>query len=144
MPATARYPSLPSRGNRLPAFRLTQGMVLGAAVVLLGMAGYNIADVVRAPHGDLPLTAPAGSGQESQPGQFSLAIGQDRQFYLDALPITQDELHAKLAAAATLHPAPRVRIDLEGNTVYPEVVTLLEVCQTQGLRDVGLHTRREP
>jgi biopolymer transport protein ExbD len=73
-----------------------------------------------------------------------LVIGVDRtgQLFLDAKPIATGDLHTRLRQIAQANPAQRIRIDADRHTPFQYVVQVFDLCQFEGLRNVGVHTRR--
>lgn len=95
---------------------------------------------------ELPITLPhsaASVDMEETPDLVMLGLDQQGNKYLNSKVITTDALHTELAALAKLEPKPRVRIDMDRNATGEGLVELMEMCQFNGLRDIGFHTRRD-
>ncbi len=94
---------------------------------------------------ELPIQLPhsaASLDKEQTPDVLVLGLDKKHNKYLNSTPITTEALHDKLAEAGKAAKKPRVRIDADQSAVYSDVIELVEMCQFNNLRDVGLHTRK--
>ncbi len=73
-----------------------------------------------------------------------LTIDRYGQKYIGNAPVTTDVILRRIRAAAQENPNQRVRIDADVETRYKHLIEVIELCQFEGLRDVGLHTRKDP
>lgn len=95
---------------------------------------------------ELPIVTPYSAASveaEETPDLVVLGLDKDHNKYFNSTPITTEALHDKLAELANSAVKPRVRIDADKDAVYSDIVELMELCQFNGLREVGFHTRRE-
>ena len=93
---------------------------------------------------DLPRPATRISREVKKESEM-LIIGIDRQgrFHLGANPVSLEMLHARLRETAADNPMKRVRIDGDRLAPFESTVHILELCQLEGLKNVGIHTARE-
>ena len=94
---------------------------------------------------ELPIVLPNSAASvevEEAPDLIVLGVDKAHNKYLNAKQIGTEALMSELAKAAANPKKPRIRIDADRETVYSDIVELMEMCQFNGLRDVGLHTRR--
>ncbi len=59
-------------------------------------------------------------------------------------PVSTEQLHQNLRDAARDNPGRRIRVDADRAAPFEYVVRVLDLCEFEGLRNVGLHTRSEP
>jgi biopolymer transport protein ExbD len=91
----------------------------------------------------LPITLPqSNAATEANEAGPVLVLGVDQhgRKYVGASPATTETVIQKVREAARKNPATRVRIDADRSAKYLDVVELIEMCQFEGLRNVGLHT----
>ena len=91
---------------------------------------------------ELPHSAAAVVGPQPE-DLLILSIDKDGNKYADLQPMTTALLHQRVKDAARKNPKQRVRIDADRATRYEDVIEVIELCQFEGLRDVGLHTAPE-
>lgn len=95
---------------------------------------------------ELPIELPHSAASvevEETPELIVLGVDKAHNKYLNSKLIKTEALMEELKKAGAMAVKPRVRIDADRNTVYSDIVELMEMCQFNGLRDVGLHTRRD-
>ena len=91
---------------------------------------------------ELPHSAAAVVGPQPE-DVLILSIDKDGNKYADLQPVTTALLHQRVKDAARKNPKQRVRIDADRATKYEDVIEVIELCQFEGLRNVGLHTAPE-
>ncbi len=93
---------------------------------------------------DLPRPATRISREVKKDAEM-LIIGIDRQgaFHLGATPVSLELLHATLRETAAQNPLKRVRIDGDRYAPFESAIHILELCQLEGLKNVGIHTARD-
>jgi biopolymer transport protein ExbD len=52
-------------------------------------------------------------------------------------------LHQRVREAALKNPEGRVRIDADRDTRFQDIVEVIELCQFEGMRNVGLHIAKD-
>ncbi len=100
---------------------------------------------------ELPLDLPESAAAlniEQPPDLLIIGIGKDGRTFLGSgdliEPVDTERLHQRLRAAAKLNPNQRVRIDGDRNARFEDIVHIVDLCQFEGLKNVGLHTRKNP
>jgi biopolymer transport protein ExbD len=58
-------------------------------------------------------------------------------------PVDTERLHRRLREVAAADPNRRVRIDGDRATRFEDIIRIVDLCQFEGLRNVGLHTKAE-
>jgi len=96
---------------------------------------------------ELPLTLPESDAAlrvESPPDLFIIGVNGGGQLYATdhgrLAQVTLEGLHTLIREAALANPAQHVRIDADRSTRFDEIVHLLDLCEFEGLHNVGLHT----
>lgn len=72
-----------------------------------------------------------------------LVLGVDRRgrFYLAGHRISVGDLHQTLKQQAEKDPSRRIRIDGDKETPFQHIVHLLDLCEFEGLNNIGVRTR---
>lgn len=114
--------------------------------VFLLLIFFLVATTLKKLEKELPLELPQSAAaieKEVEPDLLILAVDKHGQKYIGSEPVTTDMLHKRVKEAAARNPRQRVRVDADRQTPYEQVIELIELCQFEGLRDVGLHTRKD-
>lgn len=114
-------------------------------IVFLLLIFFLVATTMKKIEKELPLELPeSGAAIEQAQEEDLIILGVDKegQKYFGAEPIANEALHAKLREAAAINPRQRVRIDADRATRYEHVIELIELTEFEGLRNVGLHTKK--
>ena len=94
---------------------------------------------------ELQVQLPSAEASVLRPGASAdaLVLGVDRSggLFVDARPVTVQQLHTILAREAAADPQRRIRIDGDRNASYQHIVRVLDLCQLNGLVNVAMHTR---
>jgi len=98
---------------------------------------------------ELPLDLPESAAAvniEQPPDLLIIGIDKDGRAFLgtgDRIePVDTERLHQRIRDAARINPNQRVRIDGDRNTRFEDVIHILDLCQFEGLKNVGLHTQK--
>ena len=89
---------------------------------------------------DSPLTAAAQN--LARPQTRAITITADGAIYLDAYPVTLEQLQARLADYKAANPALPVVLKGDAATQYEKVMQVLEVAKKLDITELGLVTRR--
>jgi biopolymer transport protein ExbD len=93
---------------------------------------------------DLPHSSAAIS-VEQPPDIFIIGVDRSGQPYLSTgsglEPVDTEQLHRRIREIASANPNRRVRIDADRSTRFEDVIHVLDLCEFEGLKNVGLHTR---
>jgi biopolymer transport protein ExbD len=80
----------------------------------------------------------------AKPQTRAITITQDGALFLDAYPVSLDELSQRLATLKSGNPALPVVLKADARTQYQKVTEVLEVAKKLDITEVGLVTQRQP
>ena len=80
----------------------------------------------------------------ARPQTRAITITRDGTIYLDAYPVTLDELSQRLASYKAANPALPVVLKADAQSQYQKVAQALEVAKKLDITEVGLVTQRAP
>ena len=83
------------------------------------------------------------ANQLARPQTRAVTITQDGAVYLDAYPVTLEELSQRLSAMKAANPALPVVLKADARTQYQKVTEVLEVAKKLDITELGLVTQRE-
>jgi biopolymer transport protein ExbD len=89
---------------------------------------------------DSPRTQAASS--LARPQTRAITITRDGAVYLDAYPVSIDELAQRLATLKAGNPALPVVLKADARTAYQKVTEVLEVAKKLDITEIGLVTQR--
>lgn len=89
---------------------------------------------------DSPRTQAAE--QLAKPQTRAITITRDGGLFLDAYPVTLDELQQRLAGYQAANPSLPVVLKADAATQYQKVTEVLEVAKRLNLTEIGLVTQR--
>lgn len=111
---------------------------------------FLVATTLKNKQKELPLELPgAGAALTVVQPQDVFVIGVDKtgRVFLGGdnfvEPVDNERLHRELRQLAQASPNRKVRIDADRNARFEEVVRIVDLCNFEGLRNVGLRTRGE-
>jgi biopolymer transport protein ExbD len=87
-----------------------------------------------------PLTLAAGN--LAKPQTRGITITAEGQVYLDAYPVTLDELQASLAQYKAANPNLPVVLKADAAAQYEKVMAVLEIAKRLDITEIGLATKR--
>ena len=87
-----------------------------------------------------PLTQAADN--LAKPQTRGITITADGQIYLDAYPVSEDQLRASLAQYKAANPNLPVVLKADADTQYDKVMDVLEIAKRLDITDIGLATKR--
>lgn len=105
---------------------------------------FLVATTLKKTEKELPLQLPESGvaiDTEQKSDTLVLGLGRDGQRFFAGEPVTTEVMHQRLAAAAAANPARRIRLDADVATPYAAVIETVEMCEFNGLRNVGFHTK---
>jgi biopolymer transport protein ExbD len=110
---------------------------------------FLVATTLKNTERELPLQLPdsaAAIGVQQTPETMVIGLNKEGHAFMgtDAHvePVDQQALHQRIREAAQANPAQRVRIDCDRDTRFEDFVHIVDLCQFEGLKNIGLHTRR--
>lgn len=112
---------------------------------------FLVATTLKQHSRELPITLPdsaAAVQTEEKPDVVIVGVDANGRTYLaenggPARMVGTEKLHEQLRAIAGQDPGRRIRIDADRAATFENVVRLLDLCEFEGLRNVGLHTRSD-
>jgi biopolymer transport protein ExbD len=111
---------------------------------------FLVATTMKMTEKQLPVELPSAAGAiatEQVPDLLIIGIDRDGKPYLanDGIveAVDTERLHQRLRESARANPEQRVRIDGDRNARFEDVVRVMDLCQFEGLKNVGLHTQGE-
>jgi biopolymer transport protein ExbD len=112
---------------------------------------FLVATTLKNREKELPLELPdsaAAPTLEQPPGLLVIGVDKEGRTYLGSgeriEAVDAERLHQRIREAARLNPAQRVRIDGDRNTRFEDIIHIVDLCQFEGLKNVGLHTKKKP
>ena len=132
------------RRNDDESFEINLVPMIDCMLILLIF--FMVATTLKHMEKELPIELPASSAAVSRDAEENLIVlGVDERGnkYLGSTAISREELIRTLDKAGRQSVKPRVRIDADRNTRYEDVIELVELCQFNSLREIGLHTRND-
>jgi biopolymer transport protein ExbD len=115
--------------------------------VFLLLIFFLLATTLKKIEKELPLELPhsaAAIDVAEEPDLLIISVDKYGRKYIGSEPMGTRALHQYIKSAARKDPYRRVRVDADEKTQYRDVIEVIELCQFEGLRDVGLHTRKDP
>ena len=104
-----------------------------------------MATTVKTHERELPVELPQSAAAfniEQEPDLLIVGVDRNGQPYLGPEPVSTERLHQRLKEASLKNPQQRIRIDGDRDTAFQHVVHILDLCEFEGLRNVGIHTRK--
>lgn len=95
---------------------------------------------------ELPVELPeSAAALNVKASDDMLVVGIDAtgRFYLGAEPVSMETLRTRLHETALADPHQRIRIDGDRLAPFQSLVHILDICQFEGLRNVGVNARVE-
>lgn len=89
---------------------------------------------------DLPKTAASASLAKS--GTKAVTVAQNGDVFLDAYPVTMDQLDLRIAQYQAANPALSIVIKGDARVQYAKVMEVMELLKRNGITDLGLATSR--
>lgn len=111
---------------------------------------FLVATTIKQREKELPLDLPVSSAAlniEQPPDLFIIGVDRGGRPYLSngsvIEPVETERLHQRIREVARANPNQRVRIDGDRLTPYESIIRIVDLCQFEGLKNVGLHTKAE-
>jgi biopolymer transport protein ExbD len=128
------------KGDNQPYDDINVTPMLDLAYVLLVVFIILTTASVQGVKVDSPATRAAEN--LARPQTRAITITADGSIYLDAYPVTLDQLKARLADYKAANPALPVVLKGDAATQYEQVMQVLEVAKQLDITELGLVTRR--
>lgn len=126
------------------AFEINLVPMIDCMLILLIF--FMVATTVKHMEKELPIELPFSSAaipKDAGENLLILAVDAQGNKYLGSTAISREDLFRTLDKAGRQTVKPRIRIDADRNTRYEDIIELVELCQFNSLRDIGLHTRSD-
>jgi biopolymer transport protein ExbD len=112
---------------------------------------FLVATTLKSHEKELPLDLPEASAAlqvEQPPDLFIIGVDKAGVPYLSTgdfiEAVDTERLHQRIREVATASPNRRVRIDGDRATRFEDIIRIVDLCQFEGLKNVGLHTKSTP
>lgn len=112
--------------------------------VFLLLIFFLVAATLKKAHKEVEIELPHSAAAIETKIKYTtvvIEIAKDGTVYLDAEPVSTKVLHTRLRALAQENPYRRVRVDGDRRTALQYIVHVLDLCQFEGLKNVGIRTR---
>ena len=114
-------------------------------MMLVLLIFFMVATTLKVTHPELPVELPDSSASipvKDEPNVLIIGIDQKGAKYIDGTPATNESLHLRLQQAAAQNVDQSIRLDIDRSVRYEQIIEVLELCQFEGLKNVGFHTRK--
>ena len=91
----------------------------------------------------IPLDVPPSATSESTPTTLAVSVDREGRTYLDARPVDDVELRARIAAAHRSDPQARAIVAADGSTSHRAVVRVIDLLRQEGVTRLAIHVRPE-
>jgi biopolymer transport protein ExbD len=91
---------------------------------------------------DLPHAS--SQKEDTKPAQVTVSIDADGNVMWDDKKISDDDLRAKIAAAAQQTPQPELHLNADRKVAYEKVADVMSAAQAGGLTKIGFVTQPKP
>jgi biopolymer transport protein ExbD len=91
---------------------------------------------------DLPHAS--SQKEDTKPAQVTVSIDADGNVMWEDKKISDDELRAKIAAAAGQTPQPELHLNADRKVAYEKVADVMSAAQAGGLTKIGFVTQPKP
>jgi biopolymer transport protein ExbD len=115
--------------------------------VFLLIIFFLVATTLRKIEKELPLELPeaaAAIGRQVDSDMTIISIDKDGNLYLGSEPVGQGYLGRKLPELAQQNPQHRIRIDGDRRAPLSAAVEVLDMCNFENLKNVGIKTKNVP
>jgi len=113
--------------------------------VFLLLIFFLVATTLKKIDKELPLDLPQAAASVSQQAGDDMtivSIDKDGNFYLGSDPVGQGYLVKKLHELAATSPKRRIRIDADRDAPMWAAVQILDICNFENLKNVGIRTKQ--
>jgi biopolymer transport protein ExbD len=91
----------------------------------------------------IPLELPKGATAETTPTTLSVSIDKDGKTFLDAVPIDDASLRARIRVAHTADPETRAVIAADGRTTHAHVVHVIDLLRREDVTKFAINVEPE-
>jgi biopolymer transport protein ExbD len=91
----------------------------------------------------IPLDLPKGATAETTPTTLSVSIDKDGRTFLDAVPIDEPTLRARIRASHAADPETRAVIAADGRTTHAHVVHVIDLLRREDVTKFAINVDPE-
>ncbi|HEY3599617.1 MAG TPA: biopolymer transporter ExbD [Paraburkholderia sp.] len=91
---------------------------------------------------DLPHAS--SQKEETKPAQVTVSIDADGNLLWEEQKVSEEDLRAKIAAAAQANPQPELHLSADRKVAYEKVAEVMSAAQAGGLTKIGFVTEPKP
>lgn len=113
-------------------------------MMLVLLIFFMVATTLKVMQPQLPLTLPESAASiNTKPGTSALVISLDHfaKRYINGTLVSDEELRRRLDEAARANASQPVQLDVDKDIRFEQMIEILELCEFEGLKNVGFHTR---
>jgi biopolymer transport protein ExbD len=111
-------------------------VVLVLLVILMVTASYVVSR-------SIPVELPKGASAESVPTTLSISIDKEGAVFLDAQPVAEPALRARIRDAARVDPETRAVIAADGRTTHARVVRVIDLLRQENVTRFAINVEPE-
>ena len=111
-------------------------VVLVLLVILMVTAGYIVSQTI-------PMELPQGATGETIATTLAISVDADGKRYLDAKPVVEAELRARIRAARAGDAEARAVIAADGKTAHRHVVGVIDLLRQEGVTRFAINVQPE-
>jgi biopolymer transport protein ExbD len=114
-------------------------------MMLVLLIFFMVATTLKVTQPEIPVQLPDSSASvavREEPNIFVIGLDRTGQKYVNGVLTTTNDLRAQLKAAAAKDVTQPVRLDVDKDIPFDKVIEVLDLCQFEGLKNVGFHTRK--
>ncbi|ANX03337.1 ExbD/TolR family protein [Immundisolibacter cernigliae] len=126
------------QGRQRPTAEINMIPLIDVMLVLLVIFIVTAPLLTHAVRVDLPQASSAPA--PADPQAIDVSIDAQGQTFWNAEPVTEEELAARLAAAAQHQPQPELRLRADGAVAYRKVALVMAAAASAGLERIGFVT----
>jgi biopolymer transport protein ExbD len=111
---------------------------------------FLVATTMKRREKQLPINLPVSAAAlsiEKLPNIFAIGLDRQGRAYISTgdrvEQVDNERLHARIREVARANPGQRIRIDGDRDARFEDIVRIIDLCQFEGLRNVGLHTKSD-
>lgn len=82
------------------------------------------------------------TGNLAKPGMKAITVNEHGDVFLDAYPVTMDQLEQRIAELKAINPSQPIIIKADAKTQYAKVMETMELLKRQDITEIGLATTR--
>lgn len=111
-------------------------VVLVLLVIMMVTAGYIVARTI-------PMDLPRAQTGQSTPRTLAISVSKDGQTYVDAEPVTEEDLLRRIRAARKADAQARAVIAADGSVVHRRVVRVIDLLRLEGIERFAINVQPE-